>query len=367
MDELAEKLLSLRDQIDTIDDNIARLLNERAAIAKRVGNIKSQSTEVFYSPNREHQILERIGKENQGGDFPAPSLHTVFQEIIAACLRLQARVSVSFLGPPATFTHLAVRKQFGSAAATQPNNTIRGVFQDVMNGRADFGVVPVENSTEGVVGNTLDCLIDCSVEICAETSIPVHHCLLAKEPQSLQDIQRVYSHPQALAQTRKWRAENIPHAAEVPCLSTVDAALRAVADKGSAAIASTLARATYHLTEIAANIQDQSHNETRFVTLCRKDSNPASFVVGKPYKTTLMIELGHQPGDLVTALAPLSSSGINLTKIQSRPKPNRKWHYVFFVDIEGHPAQSVVANAISATQQICNVTILGSYRKASSP
>jgi chorismate mutase/prephenate dehydratase len=348
-------LPELRTAIDTVDDELLRLLNERARLVKEVGALKSSLAQPFFVPHREQQIVARLESQNSG-PFPTDALRAVFSEIISACLSLESPLRVAFLGPEATFTHMAARSRFGLSARYVPAATIGGVLVEVQKGLADLGVVPIENSTEGVVNSTLDVLMESPLTISSEIVLEVSHCLLTRSG-TTDGIQKVYSHPQALGQCRSWLSANLPKAALIEVASTALAARLAKDDPVAAAVASELAGQLYDLKVTKAKIEDEVRNVTRFLVL---GTQPASRT-GRD-KTSLMLVVKDQPGVLYRVLEPLARGGINLTRIESRPSRRRAWDYVFFLDLDGHVEDPEVAAGISALRGACQeVKVLGSY------
>ncbi len=369
----ANKPLSqLRVEIDAVDDELLNLLNRRASLAGEVGELKrSSGTETFYVPTRERAIIDRLQDEN-AGPFPQSAIRPVFQEVISACLSLEAAVTVAYLGPEATFTHQAVRRQFGTSARTVPCGSIAAVFAEVERGQAEFGVVPVENSTEGVVNHTLDSFLDSNISIAAEIVVNVDQCLLARGDVELASIERVYSHPQALAQCRGWLGANLPRVTLIETSSTAAAALAASGDAKSAAIAAELASRIYGLEILRAKLQDVPENITRFfVVSASSDKSPAP-VNREPrddgegnFKTSIVLSLPDRPGCLHEILQPIAARGVNLTRIESRPTKRKAWDYVFFLDLDGQLADPAVAQVIRDLEGICQLCkVLGCYRKA---
>jgi len=356
-----DDLAALRVAIDDVDDRLLALLNERARLAERVAAYKQVAGRPFYVPSRERAIIDRLQAANPG-PFPTPSIRPVFQEVISACLALESGVRVAFLGPEGTFTHQAVKRHFGGSAPAVPCGSIAAVFNEVERGTADFGVVPVENSSEGVVSHTLDSFVDSSLSVQAEVAVKVDHCLCARPGIVEARVVRIYSHPQALAQCRDWLAKNLARALLVECSSTADAAHRAAEDPEGAAISSELAARLAGLAVLRTSLQDAAHNVTRFLVIGRGD--PPAPTAGGAHKTTVLLVLGDRPGDLFEALRPLTEASINLTRIESRPSRRRPWEYVFFLDLEGHAAEPHVATAIATLAAGRTVRVLGSYRKA---
>lgn len=352
-------LAELRSEIDRVDDELLRLLNARATLVGRVAQLKERMQVPFYVPSRERQIIERLMAANPG-PFPTQSIRGVFQEIFSACLSLERTVRVAYLGPEGTFTHLAAKRQFGLSARTLPTGTIADVFREVEGGAADFGVVPVENSTEGVVNHTLDTFVDSDLKVSAEIILPVSHSLVGRAGLELAQIERVYSHPQALAQCRRWLSTNLPRAALVESSSTSDAARRAAEDSHGAAVASEMAARLHQLEILRQRIEDVTGNVTRFLVIGRQQAEPT----GRD-KTSILFTTRDAPGSLHRVLGAFADRGLNLTRIESRPSRRRPWEYVFFADLEGHQRDAGVAEALDAVRGHCEqLKVLGSYPKA---
>src|SRR5215470_8577673 len=352
-------LPSLRGAIDAIDDHILRLLNDRAQLVGQVAELKERMQVPFYVPSRERAIVERLAAAN-AGPFPSEAIRPVFQEIFSACLSLEKTVRVAYLGPEATFTHMAVKRQFGLSARAIPMGTIAGVFDEVARGLADFGVVPVENSTEGVVNHTLDTFLVSELRISAEILLAVDHCLLVRAGLELGEVERVYSHPQGLAQCRRWLAANLPRASLVEAPSTAEAARLARDDARGAAVASELAGKLYDLVVARRGIADVAQNLTRFLVIGTLQAEPT----GRD-RTSILLELGDQPGILYRVLEPLAKRGINLSKIESRPSRRRPWEYVFFIDVDGHERDAELAAAMAEVGKAASsLKVLGSYPRA---
>jgi len=352
-----KEIQQYRQSIDRIDDEILKLLNERSKNVVEIGKLKKQSdTEAnLHTPGREAEIVDRLMRQNQG-PFPNDAIRTVYREIMSASLSLEGPQTVAYLGPRATFTHLACIQKFGESAQYVPVNSIKDVFNEVERGRANFGVVPIENSTEGVVNHTLDMFVDSSLLIYGEVLQEVSHHLLSKADRS-EDIKKIYSHPHAIAQCRNWLETNLPHVplSEVP--STARAAELCVDDLSGAAIASELAGQLYGLKVLKARIEDNINNFTRFLVLSQKPSERT----GKD-KTSVMLSVKDKVGALYELLRPFASHGINMTKIESRPSRRKAWEYIFFVDIEGHLEEDRVKKALEEIKGRCLfLKILGSY------
>ncbi len=350
-------LKALRTEIDRIDDEILRLLNQRSTHVIEIGKLKRQTDADanLHTPAREAEIFARLTATNPG-PFPNEGIRAVYREIMSASLSLEAPQKVAYLGPRATFTHLASRQKFGDSAQYVPMNTIKDVFSEVERGRANFGVVPIENSTEGVVSHTLDLFVDSPLVIYGEVLLEVSHHLLSKSGEKAQ-IKKVYSHPHAIAQCRNWLENNLPNVpvSEVP--STARAAEICADDPSGAAIASELAAQLYGLKVVQSRIEDNINNFTRFVVL----SKTAPQKTGKD-KTSLMISVKDRSGALYDLLRPFASAGINMTKIESRPSRRKAWEYIFFVDVEGHVEEDRVKKALDEERSRCLfMKVLGSY------
>lgn len=361
MSESKKALEELRKRIDKVDRGLLELLNERASLAGEVAETKRNDGSSFYRPERERALIDKLQGLNQG-PFPGDAIRPVFQEVISACLSLEQGISVAYLGPEATFTHQAVKRHFGTSAKTVPCGTIGAVFDEVAKGETPFGVVPVENSSEGVVNHTLDCFVDSSLYIVAEIVVDVEHCLLARDGIKEGDIERVYSHPQALAQCRSWLNANLKRASLVQSASTADAARAAKGDAAGAAVSAALAARMYGLNVLRRNLQDQKDNVTRFLVVGR-EGVPVGTSDG--VKTSLLMTLPDTPGALLNILAHFERKSINLSKIESRPSKRKAWDYIFFLDLDGHQDDEAVAEVIKILDSDCELfKVLGSYRKA---
>ncbi len=358
----SDPLDDLRAEIDRLDDELLALLNRRARVVGEVAQLKQSDSRAFYAPHRERAIIDRLQEANPG-PFPTDAVRPVFQEIISGCLALEKGVRVAFLGPEGTFTHQAVKRHFGTSCPALPCGSIAAVFDEVERGVTDFGVVPVENSSEGVVSHTLDSFIDSPLTICGEIAVAVDQCLMARPGVREAEIERVYSHPQALAQCRTWLDANLSRAHLVECPSTADAARRAHEDAAAAAIGTELAAKLAGLAVLRRKLQDLEHNVTRFLVVTRPGTVPPP-PVGPDVKTSLLLTLRDQPGDLFNALRPLSEAGVNLTRIESRPSKRKAWQYVFFLDLEGHVDDPRVAAALAGLGHERWLKILGCYHRA---
>ncbi len=354
---------ALRRQIDRIDDQLLRLLNRRARVVLAIGAQKVRRQAHVYDPGREKSVLARLVRTN-GGPLGERSVRGIFREIISASRNLEQRVQVAYLGPEATYTHLAARQLFGVSAAYRPVGTIADVFHDVETERANVGVVPVENSTEGMVAHTLDLLAESPLRICAEVSLPVRHCLLARRGTTLTTVRRVVAHPQALAQCRQWLASNLPAVATEQAASNARAAELAGAQRGVAAIAAEAAAEAYGLAVLARGIQDDAGNLTRFVVLAVHDAPAPS----GDDKTSILFSVRDEVGILSHMLRPFASHRIDLIKIESRPLRGRPWEYVFFLDLKGHRREPRVERALAGVaRSALRLKVLGSYPAAPEP
>ncbi|MDO8627819.1 MAG: prephenate dehydratase [Candidatus Diapherotrites archaeon] len=343
-----------RKKIDELDKKVLELLNSRTELIKDIAALKRKDGKAVFDPVREKQIVDKIVAENKGR-FPEKSLKLIFREMISACRSLEDNLKIGFLGPETTFTHLAAIKQFGSEANFVELDSIQDVFAEVEKGHVNYGVVPIENSTEGTVTHTLDMFLDAGLKISAEIRMNVKHSLLSKYKK--EEIQKIYSHPQALAQCRKYLAKNFPKAEIIEVASTAKAAEAASLYHSSAAIASNLAARKYGLETLDSGIEDSSSNKTRFLVI-GKELNRSS---GKD-KTSIVYSVPHKSGSLHDSLGVLKKHGLNMTKIESRPSKNTNWEYVFFVDFEGHTEDEKVKKALEELQEHTQfLKILGSY------
>lgn len=348
----------LRKRIDEIDSKILELINARAGCAIEVGEYKKQHNLEFYAPERELQVLEAIEKKNKG-PFPSSVLRHIFREIMSASLSLEKPLRIAFLGPLATFTHQAGLQHFGLSGEFLPKKDIADVFSEVERGKADYGVVPVESTAEGAVDHTLDMLVSSKLKICAEVMLEVTSSLFNKSG-LVEDIEKVCSHPHALAQCREWLRENLSGASIVEVSSTATAASMASEDKTIAAIAGQAASDMYGLRVVEASIEDVPQNYTRFLIIGSKESARTG-----TDKTSIVCAINDDPGALSKMLSPFADRNINLTKIESRPLRTKAWEYVFLIDIEGHACEDNIKDAIAELKGISSfLKILGSYPKA---
>jgi chorismate mutase/prephenate dehydratase len=349
------ELEKLRKEIDEVDNKIVDLLNKRAEVVIDIAHIKRNEKAKFYSPEREREILERLITLNKGS-FPNDTLKVIYREILSASLSLEEPMRVACLGPLATYTHLAALRHFGSSASFLPVESIKGVFDAVDSGKAEFGIVPIENSNEGVVSYTLDLFMDYDLKVSAEVMLEISHNLLSKSGDKTK-IKKVYSNPQATAQCRRWIESNLPGIPIFESASTAKAAEIASQDHEAAAIASELAAKVYDLHFVEKNIGDSKHNFTRFLVISKEYPQKT----GRD-KTSIMFSIKDKPGALHDILSPFKKARINLTKIESRPSKRKAWEYIFFVDMEGHIDDRRVRKAIDNIKDSClYVKILGSY------
>lgn len=349
-------LSDIRKQIDELDTEILKRLNARAELAQQVGECKAKSDGVYYVPGREEALLARLAKRNKG-PLPQDGLRAIYKEIISACTAQQKMLSIAYLGPEATYTHQAALKHFGRSLTMRPMPTIPDVFASVERGDVDFGVVPIENSTEGAVFHSMDMLVECDLKIIGQIYLPIAQCLLSNSP--LEKIKKVISKDVALGQCREWLNRNLPDAELVAVNSTAKAAQDAAKTPGVAAVASELAGELYGVNVLARGIQDRSENVTRFLVLGRE---PAAPTPGGQDRTSLVFFLKDEVGTLEKSLEPFSSRGISLCKIESRPSRKKLWEYYFFVDCLGHRDEPKIAQAFEELAQRCPfVKWLGSY------
>jgi chorismate mutase/prephenate dehydratase len=356
-DDLQKALAGVRAEIDGIDGELLSLLNQRARCAQKVGEIKAAHGEAgyIYRPEREAQVLRRLQDANPG-PLPSENITFFFREVMSACLSLEEPLGIAFLGPLGTFSESAATKHFGHAARLSPQSSIDDVFREVESGHAQYAVVPVENSTEGAVGRTMDLLLGTQLKICGEVVVRIHQNLLTNET-SLADISKVYSHAQSLAQCHEWLNRMLPGAQRISVGSNAQAAQMASEENGVAAIAGEAAAARYNLPRLAENIEDEPNNTTRFLVLGKHDAGPS----GRD-KTSLIMSAPNRTGALHELLLPLSSAGVSMCRLESRPARNALWEYVFYVDIEGHREEPSIKNALEElARRSAYLKTLGSY------
>ena len=360
MSDEASALAKLRERIDQIDRQIQQLISERASCAQQVGEVKqrSQSEEepVFYRPEREAQVLRAVMERNQG-PLSNEEMARLFREIMSACLALEKPMRIAYLGPEGTFTQAAALKHFGHSVKSVSMVTIPEVFREVEAGTAHYGVVPVENSTEGVINHTLDMFLTSRLKICGEVQLRIHHHLLALPDTDRQSITRIYSHQQSLAQCRQWLDAHWPQVERIAVSSNAEAARRASKEAGAAAIAGEMAGELYGLAPIAKNIEDRPDNTTRFLIV-----GPEKVAPSGHDKTSILVSMKNRPGALYSLLEPFHRLKISLTRIETRPSPSGTWAYVFFIDLEGHVDNPVVKQALELIgEDAVELKHLGSY------
>lgn len=343
-----------RKEIDSIDRQLVELLDRRAGIAREVGRAKEGTGRPTFDPGRQREVLERA-LERSSGEFPREGLRAVMREVLSTCLNLQKPLKVAYLGPAATFSHQAAIREFGNAVEFAPYDRISDIFHAVKQGWADYGVVPVENSTGGVVGETLDSFIEWDVRICHEVLLPIRHSLVGRFP--IEEVGTVFSHPQTFRQCGVWLRENLPKVELIEVASTATGMQRAQNTENAAAIGSHLAADIYGLRVLARGIEDNPDNSTRFLVVALNDTAPSS-----DDKTSMMFSIKDRAGVLLHLLQPFADAGINLSKIESRPTKKKAWEYVFFVDVEGHRSDPRVGEALKQMEQHCYwLRVLGSY------
>jgi chorismate mutase/prephenate dehydratase len=355
-----DPLADIRERIDEIDTAVQELVSERAECARKVAEIKRQlgDTEHFYRPEREAQVLRRVQERNQG-PLSDEAIAGIFREIMAVCLALEKPLKVAFLGPEGTYTHAAAVKHFGSQIESEPVASIEEVFRLVEAGGANFGVVPVENSSEGVINHTLDLFMKSSLTISGEVELRIRHNLMTNA-QDTSAIDRVYAHQQTLAQCRMWLDTNLPNAERIAVRSNAEAVIMASEHDRSAAIAGSMAAELYSLPVLYADIEDEPDNTTRFVVIGKYKSPPSG-----ADRTSLLVFAHNKPGSLFSLLEPLAKRNISMSNIESRPSRRGVWEYVFFIDIDGHRDEQNVAEAIADIEKAsAMVTVLGSYPRA---
>jgi len=348
----------IRKRIDKLDQEILRLLNERASYALEIGKLKGQNSEPVYAPERELQVLGQVLKENHG-PLDDEAVTAIFREIISASRALEKPLTVAYWGPPGSNTHIASVQKFGLSTKLVSVDTITDVFSEVEHRRANYGVTPVENSTEGVISHTLDMFVQSELRICSEIFVNVSHHLLSTQD-SLDRVKRIYSQPQPTAQCRNWLRANAPNVQIVEVSTTAKAAMLAAEDPSSAAIASKLSAELYGLKVLYEAIEDNPHNRTRFLVIGHTKPAPS----GKD-KTSIVFSVPHKAGALYRALSVFEQERINMTMIESRPTKQMPWEYIFFVDVQGHEKDEAVGRALAKLgEQALFVRVLGSYPEA---
>lgn len=355
---MANELDKIRKEIDSIDKELQALMNKRAEYAISVGNIKKQASEnpVFYRPEREAQVLRKIMERNPG-PMKDKDVAEIFRAIMSAGLNLQLPIHVAYLGPDGTFSHSAAVKHFGYAMSANPQTSIDKIFKEVEAGNCEYGVIPIENSTEGVVNQSLDGFLDCSMKICGEVILPIHQCFMTKNSK---DIKRIVSHQQSIAQCRNWLQEHYPNIEVIPVSSNGEAARLARDEKQTAAIAGYLAAELYELDLIHENIEDNPNNTTRFWVIGKQDSEASG-----DDKTSIVMSTPNKPGSLIELLTPFAKHKVELTLIESRPSLSGVWDYYFFLDFDGHQQDKAIKAALNElSQSTIMLKTLGSYPKA---
>jgi len=353
---MADDITRHRAAIDALDEKIVALLNERAALAAAIGKLKANGG--AYRPEREAEVLRRVAAANRG-PLASDALARLFTEIISACRALEQPLSVAYLGPEGTFSEMALAKHFGTSVEALPCASIDEVFRAAETGKAQYAVAPVENSTDGAIGRTLDLLLATPLQICAEVVLRVQQNLMAKRA-NLKAIRKVYSHSQSLAQCHDWLSQHLPRAVRVPLASNAEAARVAAKEAGAAAIGPEIAAARYGLKLLARSIEDDPKNRTRFLVLGARDAGPS----GKD-RTSLVMTAHNKPGSLHELIAPLAAHDVSMTRLESRPARTGQWEYYFYVDIEGHRDDPKVAKALAELRDKAPfVKIFGSYPAA---
>ncbi|ALZ85477.1 prephenate dehydratase [Pseudomonas oryzihabitans] len=358
------ELKALRLRIDSLDERIQELISERARCAQDVARVKMKTLAegekpVFYRPEREAQVLKRVMERN-GGPVRDEDMARLFREIMSCCLALEEPLHVAYLGPEGTFSQAAALKHFGKAVVTRPMAAIDEVFREVAAGASNFGVVPVENSTEGAVNHTLDSFLEHNLSICGEVELRIHHHLLIGENTKPDSITRIYSHAQSLAQCRKWLDSYYPSVERVAVASNAEAARRVKGEWNSAAIAGDMAASLYGLTPVQQKIEDRPDNSTRFLIIGNQDVPPSG-----DDKTSIIVSMQNKPGALHELLLPFHANNIDLSRIETRPSRSGKWTYVFFIDFLGHQADPLIRDVLErlSTGAVA-LKVLGSYPRA---
>jgi chorismate mutase/prephenate dehydratase len=353
---MSDQIDKLRKEIDALNDQLAALVQRRAGLAQRIGALKGGAG--AYRPEREAEILRRVAKTNSG-PLGAEQMLAVFREIISACRALEEPLRVAYLGPAGTFSEMAVLQQFGHSAEALACASIDEAFRAAETGNAQFAVVPVENSTEGAIGRTLDLLLATPLKICGEVVLRVHQNLMRKG-KGLKNVKRVYSHQQSLAQCQKWLAQNLPGVERIAVASNAEAARLAAKEKAACAVGPKLAAARYGLEVIAANIEDEASNRTRFAVLGALEPGPSGHD-----GTSIVMSAPNRPGAVHALLEPFARHGVSMSRLESRPTRVGKWEYYFYVDLEGHRSEAPLAAALAELEKLAPfLKILGSYPAA---
>ncbi len=344
----------VRDKIDSIDEKLIYLLNNRTKLAIEIGKLKDKEGSPVYSPERESEVYRKI-EELAGGPLSSDALKTIYREIMSASLALEKPLQIAYLGPEATFTHLASISKFGSSVSYKPLDSITDVFAEVEKGRSDYGVIPIENSTEGVVNHSLDMFMDSDLKICSEIISKISLYLMSNS--ALKGIKRIYSKPEAIGQCRRWLESNLPNVDLIDTASTTQAAKRASTEEGSAAIASKLAATYYNLPIVSEGIEDSANNRTRFLVIGSQTPGRTG-----TDKTSIMVSVKDKVGALYEILLPFRKNRINMTKIESRPSKRKLWDYFFFIDLVGHVKDAKIKKALHEIESnVKFLKVLGSY------
>ncbi len=352
-------LAPLRQQIDSLDQRLIQLLNERAEVVVKVGHIKREAGEAvpIYAPDREQAVMQKIREANHG-PLPDACVEAIWRELMSGSFALERALRIGYLGPPGSFSHLAARKKFGASVDYHELSDFPAIFDEVARGHVDYGLIPVENSTHGGVTASLDCFLDTPVKITAEVLLQIHHNLLTRVP--LNRVTKVYSHQQALGQCRRWLAAQLPRVPTIATVSTSEAARVAADEPGAAAIGTTLAAQLYDVPLLFENIEDNPNNTTRFSVIARQNAKPSG-----DDKTSILFTTEHRAGALTDVLNVFRDHGLNLTRLAERPSQRMNWEYYFFVDIEGHVESDKVAAALAEARNHClQLTVLGSFPRA---
>ena len=358
MSDEEQQLKSIRWEIDDLDIRIQELIARRAECAREIAGVKRASSPEladFYRPEREAEILRNIKSRNKG-PLHDEAVVAIFRQILSASLALQFPLQVAYLGPEGTYTHAAALKQFGSSIKLVALAAIDEVFREVESGCAEYGIIPVENSTEGIVNHTLDMFLQSALNICGEVSLRIHHHLISNE-ENLNQVRFVYGHPQALAQCRRWLDTNLPDIERIAASSNAEAASIAAKTPAAAATASESAASVYRLQSLASNIEDESNNMTRFLVIGKQEVDPSG-----QDKTSLLLSAANRPGALYEMLAPIAENDVSMTRIESRPSRRAAWDYVFFVDVDGHQRDANISKVLARLRDgHFLIRVLGSY------
>jgi chorismate mutase/prephenate dehydratase len=356
-DDPQAALAPLRAQIDDLDRKLVDLLNERARVSIQIGKVKRDGSAPIFAPDRHQRVIEQVRSHNQG-PLPDACLEAIWRELMSGSVALQRPLRVGYLGPAGSFSHLAARMKFGVSTEYDALEDIASVFSEVSRGHIDLGLVPIENSAIGGIGETLDSFLESPVRVCAEVLINIHHNVLANC--SPEQVTKIYSKPEVFSQCRQWLSVQMRQAERVPTASSSRAAEIARDEPTSAAIGSTLAAEVYGLKTLFANIEDNASNTTRFFVIGKQEPRPTG-----DDKTSIMFTTAHKPGALASVIDVFRDSGLNLTHIDKRPSKRVNWEYCFFIDLQGHVADAQVAQAIEAARTHClQLTVLGSFPRA---